>query len=506
MPEMNLLAHEVGHYLQNRHPFVNGISTVSEASARIREALIAGTPTSEGLNALDGDRSWVLDTLPDCQSGIYDDDGIGRCDPAAPAIAIPVVHPPLGINETYYLQPEQRHNIMSYFKGCHDLGHWNTPQMIERIRDGLENGNRHRLLGKESPLANLTLDEQGQGIAGPIGEDFEIVRTRHGQLVTAIITASNTVKLIAWHVDDAGNVTRKGSIETSGTASELTAENLGLGLVATAFKNTTGQLKVVLWQVDELGYFVRKGDAQGTLPVVFFLDVDVESLSIARMDIEHLVTAVRSTGGGVYLVVWKVNASGEISRVSLTHIGAYQAVSLSQAGRGRQVFSSLITPGGNLRVIAWKLEGNQLIQSSQQDAEAVSSVESAYLDVDLLTTAVQVGGADLKLINWHLSETGVLSRLGNDFHLPITSVSATRLGVDLLGTAVVGLGNNLEVGLWRTNDAGFTIMNSDTETSIGALQVDTTQVSNGKLAIAVRDSSGNLRVMIWNVLRWVPVP
>jgi hypothetical protein len=50
MPEPNLLAHELGHYLHNRHPFVEGVKDVGDAAERIKRYVEEENhPVSEGV-------------------------------------------------------------------------------------------------------------------------------------------------------------------------------------------------------------------------------------------------------------------------------------------------------------------------------------------------------------------------------------------------------------------------------------------------------------------------
>src|SRR5262245_43661144 len=77
------LAHEMGHYFHNPHPFVAGIGDVADAAKAIKAYVNQGNPIDDGLLALDGDRPWVLDTPPDAAGTIFESVyGVGsKCGP-----------------------------------------------------------------------------------------------------------------------------------------------------------------------------------------------------------------------------------------------------------------------------------------------------------------------------------------------------------------------------------------------------------------------------------------
>jgi hypothetical protein len=147
MPEKNLLAHELGHYLHCPHTFVIGIDTVAKATQRIKDWVEKeGHSTQDGLKTFDGDGGVVQDTPPDAGASIFDSKygEKGRCGPTS-SVEIPVRFSN-GYQAYYTLKPD-RLNIMSYFKGCHSLGVFHlSEEQIGRARSALETGNRHHLI------------------------------------------------------------------------------------------------------------------------------------------------------------------------------------------------------------------------------------------------------------------------------------------------------------------------------------------------------------------------
>lgn len=152
--EKNLLAHEMGHYLHCPHPFAIA-KTVDEAAAAIKDWVENHQhPTQEGLNAFDGDSQAhlpnypypVSDTPPDAGGEIFVDRyGAGANCGDYQFVPINVTFSN-GYKAQYTLQPD-RLNIMSYFKGCHNLGlHHLSNQQIANARNALKDGNRHHLV------------------------------------------------------------------------------------------------------------------------------------------------------------------------------------------------------------------------------------------------------------------------------------------------------------------------------------------------------------------------
>ena len=147
MPEPNLLAHEIGHYLHNRHTFGLRPRTVAEAATLIRDYVEnRGHPVQDGLNVFDHDAvvAGVTDTPPDAGDDLFASATGDRCGPAVESIEIPVTFAD-GTSATYRLKPE-RGNIMSYFKDCAGFRHHLSPQQAARARASLETGNRRHLI------------------------------------------------------------------------------------------------------------------------------------------------------------------------------------------------------------------------------------------------------------------------------------------------------------------------------------------------------------------------
>ncbi|HOW67590.1 MAG TPA: hypothetical protein P5186_27750 [Candidatus Paceibacterota bacterium] len=504
LPEKNLLAHEVGHYLHNRHPFVSGIETVEEAADVIRNYL-QNHSREEGLDALDGDRDFVLDTPADVGQAIFDNatPPIPTCQADAeleiPIAYIPPTPIPLsqsGSSIGYLLKPD-KHNIMSYFKHCHALGHWLSDDQTERTRDGLENGNRHRLISEVFTRPTLVKQDE---LKGEVMSNPQVVRTRFRQLVTVFKTSDNRLRLVAWHANADGQLQRKGQIEGLGTIWEVTATGLGLGLVATTVKTSDLNLKTIIWRVNTAGQFTRLGDHE-------LEGVILSGFRSCPVGIEHFAVAgarVWTSGGqsGSYLkvYVWKVTASGEPTLVAEAAGGHMDFISLCPLGRENQFATAFQDNNGNLKIIAWRLvEKTQLIRTDEAAAGAVGRVAAVGTDVDLLTTVVQTSSGKIKLINWKYDEDGKLTRAGELTGGDVFDVHAARLGIDMIATASLSNDSNLELALWKITDGGNTITHAKSVVSIPVWEAVPSIVDSGKLAVVTGGTLADraMRVMVY---------
>lgn len=206
------VAHELGHYLKVPHPF-RKTPTLAEVQERIRKHVDDdGYPKNEGLNSLDGDRAYVLDTPADPSTVFWRDvvnGGTGdACGPVG-SYQFPVNF--ADSTEWYTLAPD-RNNVMSYFKSCYVLGPRRfSSQQVERIRDGLENLNRHDLVSLRAGNVPWELERKGDVWAESV-DTTDVVRVGLNRLVTTSIR-NDALQLIVWDVDpDNGTFTRRGDV------------------------------------------------------------------------------------------------------------------------------------------------------------------------------------------------------------------------------------------------------------------------------------------------------
>lgn len=484
------LAHETGHYLQNRHPFVGSIATVSDAADAIKKYVEDyGYPKSEGLNALDGDKVFVLDTAPDAKGSIFENANLDPCGPVD-HIDIPVNFSD-NTSKTYVLKPD-RGNIMSYFKGCTEFAHYFSDDQAARTRDGLENGLRHSLISRKADDLAVQITRQGD-VSDIAASEISVVRTGFRQFVTALRDGDGNLRLIAWRASSDTQIVRQGEA-SAGAVSKVSACSLGLGLVSTAVRDTSGNLKVIVWKVTSGGQITRQGDDSAGA---------VSEIASCRLGIEALATAVRDGDGHLQVILWHVTADGQITRKDDASAGAISQVAICPAGSHR-VATAVRTASGSLKVILWEAtaEGEDVVRLGSGVAGAISHVDSFNLDRDLLATSVRDGSGDLKVIAWQITDDGEVIRRDDAVGPLITRAASCRLGVDMLATAVRSDIGNLRVLAWKvtSNGSAVTLLDESVPGAAGYVsEVSTCRVGLGSIVTAVRDNGGALKVILWEI-------
>jgi hypothetical protein len=494
MPEINLLAHELGHYLHNRHPFGAAPGSVPEAAEMIRKYVEEkGHPVAEGLDVFDGDRAFVLDTPPDPRGGLWESLGFNKCGPPD-SISIPVK---FSNNDThiYEAQPA-RDNIMSYFKGCHDLYHHLSPQQVQRTRNALEDLNRHDLISLRAGFLPYAIDRKGSADGDPIDE-VDVVRVSRNRLVTAAIK-SGTLKVTAWDVSEDGEtITRRGE-GSAGPVSAAASCAIGLGMLATAVRDGNGNLKVILWQVTPNGSVVRKSSAAGGA---------VSQIAACRLGNEFIATAVRDGNGDLKVIVWQVTAGGGVERRGSASAGAVDQISVASIG-SLSVATAVRDGAGNLKVIVWQASGNgnTVERKDSESAGPVLALEGTNLEIDVLTTAVRTQSGNLKVISWHIDHFGQVRRKGSAEGGPANRIDSTRLGVDLLVTAVRDAGGNLRLDLWEVDIEASEVKPRASAGAGGSGRVAIARAGSDTVVAAVRTLSGNLKLIAWKVRNQTFIP
>ena len=174
--------------------------------------------------------------------------------------------------------------------------------------------------------------------------------------------------------------------------------------------------------------------------------------------------------------------------------------------------TAVVTREGDLKLIAWKLPqgGKRLdrVGDSGSHAGTASLVSIALASQNRFVTAVQTAEGDLKLIAWQLNvTTGAITRL-SDSGDSVGAISRVAMASSPLGDGhvLVALRNAL---------GNLVVQNWQLQTNLQLKKVGDTSLQNqpagaishvalggvGKRAFtAVRDSGGNLKIIVWDVL------
>jgi hypothetical protein len=160
-----------------------------------------------------------------------------------------------------------------------------------------------------------------KSIAVPYSGSF----TSHS--VTAVITKSGNLRLIDWHVDASGMVTRTADSGTQ--AGQVSAISIAKGeypLYVTAVRSGSGKLLLISWNVapNTIQRLADSGNLAGEADLI-----RIVPLLKSSGDPDLFLTACRSASGTLLLITWKVAPDGTFQRLATAAAGAVSEISLA---------------------------------------------------------------------------------------------------------------------------------------------------------------------------------
>lgn len=500
----NDLGHEIGHYLQIPHPFSKSPATVSAAASLIKDYVADGHPQSEGLEVLDGDRDWVLDTPADASLGIFKSLDLDPCGDVG-EIQIPVTFSSSS-SKTYTLAPN-RTLVMSYFKGCS----WDmtiSTQQARRVRDGLEQRQRRDLISASPSQAYKIVP----GVSSSAGEVSEVAAAlvHDGWAATAVRDGAGELKVIIWAVSAGGQkISRLGTGE-AGKVSGVSVCSLGLNMLATPVINSSGILQVIIWKVNILGNPQRLGDATRPGGIT-----DVAAAYITR---NHLVTASRLINGDLRLDVWYTPADGSISHQTSASAGNVNSgipnissprLAICEIGDACAA-TSVRDGSGKLKTILWRYDaGNKkLLRVGHSDlAQApVGAIAACSPGRENAVAAYQNKSGNLALLGHRFPEDGAAILPGGGAEAGSIDISSSipiaicRLGSEMVVTGVRAGVGKLKLILWQVPPQVQGLGRLDDFTSQDSYsRLAMVQTGIRQLVTAIRDSAGKLKITAWQI-------
>lgn len=296
-------------------------------------------------------------------------------------------------------------------------------------------------------------------------------------------------------------------------AGAAAAQVTGRTLV-TAVKDGSGNLKLISWSIG--GNQIRRLNAEGASAGAVSR---ISSVRVGKSDSGRMVTAVRDGGNNLKLILWNTGFNGTITRSpgragqagEVTRIAA--AAPPANAANVNRVVTAVRDGSGNLKVIGWKVEGNDVNRAPQQ-IEALAGpvdvvlttfpprpldnvISATFLTGNLLATAVRGRGGNLRINTWNVADDGTVTRRRELSAEAVREVSAVPLGVNRLITAVSDGNGNLKVIAWDVDAAG-NITRRGQATAGAASQIAAFPLRNTQFATALRNGAGNLMVITFN--------
>jgi hypothetical protein len=214
-------------------------------------------------------------------------------------------------------------------------------------------------------------------------------------IVTAVRT-DGKLRNIAWQIDGAGNIVRKGSAD-AGTIDMVDAIYVGEGYFVTAVRND-GKLRNIAWQINNEGNIVRKGTADaGTIDMV-------DAIYVGE---GYFVTAVR-TDGNLKNIAWQIDSAGNMVRKDTVDAGPINLLDAVYVGEG--YFVTAVRTDG-LRNIAWQIDrAGNIVRKDTVDAGPIDLLDAVYVGEGYFVTAVRTDG--LRNIAWQIDRAGKIVRKG----------------------------------------------------------------------------------------------
>jgi hypothetical protein len=336
-------------------------------------------------------------------------------------------------------------------------------------------------------------------LAGAVSE-IAVVRHETQQLVTAVRTASNTLKLISWRVNANGSIARTGdSGDAAGAASQIDIAKARI--YVTACRTASGNLKLISWNINAAGAISRDGDS-GDAAGAATLN------KIVALSDTLLLTACRTGEGTLKLISWRLNANGSITRLhdSGTAAGGVSEIDLVRITSGRAATAVRINEG-TLKVIVWDVAAAGQISrqgdSGNQagDARLIRVVRAA---TGHLITAVRAANGDLKLISWSVSGDGdTVTRRGD------SGGQAGEIGDNALMSRAPGVlsavraaDGDLKLIAWDVTAAGAIRRVGDSYNLAGEASLiafcPESLTGGAAIVTAVRAANGTLKLISWD--------
>ena len=243
-----------------------------------------------------------------------------------------------------------------------------------------------------------------------------------GRVLIAVRDGSGNLVVKNWEVMSNGALKRVGDTalqgQPAGAISLVAISGAGGGKIVTAVRDSGGNLKLVVWEVLSSGGIKRLGDSGQQGEPASLLDVGGGE--------GYLVTAIRDGGGNLKLISWKISPDGTvITRVADSgHVAGgidrLSCVSLPKAGLlfgsdPSRIVTAVRTKGGGLKLIVWQIAPNGAVTRMEDfdETSAISFVRMYPTTTDVYLTAVRDSAGNLKLMAWRFDLTQPVSQPDN---------------------------------------------------------------------------------------------
>lgn len=284
---------------------------------------------------------------------------------------------------------------------------------------------------KRLRLINWELDSDGMafkliGDSLDSASDATDIHIARGRLfVTACRAANENLLLISWEVQGQRIVRRGDSRDGSGKdragkAGAISIVALSDDIFVTALRTGSGNLMLITWRLENTGELTRLADSGGVAGAV-------SEISLARVTGDsrgnhRVVTAVRGGDGKLLLISWRIPKDGSsITRLSFDHglAGFADSIRVVTTAGGLIVTAmrgnlSGNPPSGNLLLISWSIDQNGALARLGDTPGQAGAILSNALTRSSGGVLSAVGSRHgLKLIKWSVSPQGAIKRVAD---------------------------------------------------------------------------------------------
>ncbi len=359
-------------------------------------------------------------------------------------------------------------------------------------------------------ITNRPIVRKASATAGAVSD---IAATNNGArgVITAVRAGNNTLKLINWEVASDGlSITRLADSQNkAGIASDI---DIARGrLFVTACRADNGNLVLISWEVQGV-QIIRRGDSRDNSGKDRAGEARV--INILALSNDLFVTAVQTGSGDLRLITWRLENSGELTRLadSGSQAGAVKEISLVRVSPdslgNHRVVTAVRSGDGTLVLISWKIavNGSSITRLSFVHGQAggVTLIRTVTTTGGQIVTAVRGDSAmagKLVLISWSIDQHGALTRLA-DTHGQAGAISSNALMSRPTGVlSAVGSGNGLKLIKWKVTPQGAIQRVADSgEQAGGASLITLCQeplAADAQICSVVRTAGGNLMLITW---------
>jgi Pregnancy-associated plasma protein-A len=289
-------------------------------------------------------------------------------------------------------------------------------------------------------------------------------------------------------------VARKGT-GPGGEVSGVDVAHVADGRVVTAVRTAGGNLKLIVWDISADGAQVtRKGEFEAG---------PATDIKVCGFAIDLVVTALRDDNDDLKLIAWQINANGEIERKGSASSDAIQSLAMCRISidYAEYVVTAVRENDDNLKIIAWQLTPHgHFIRTGEADVGDVEMVSISSAGIDCVATYIRDSDGNLKVILWQVTSEEII-RKGHATEGTIDGLSGCNMDLDL-SIAAVRTNGHLKVIAWQASDDQLVLERiGDSGDDAGAVkEIATCRMGTDLLVTAVREADDKLKVILWELV------